>query len=131
MNTEENRRYPVLVPSERWRGKKNYAPYSQQTCKLKKNNTRMLKVTLKKVSAFLHEATRQGHVNNLADASLQKPWLVVTELSSSEFRLAVTTRKGGYIDTCNSFGATVLRPGKLKNGRNPTETNYLILILCF
>lgn len=37
-------------------------------------------ITLKKVSTLLCEATRQG---DSADASLQKSWLAVTELSPS------------------------------------------------
>lgn len=90
----------------------------------------MRKVTLKKVSAFLCEATRRGHVNTSADASLQKlwPWLVVTELSPSPFRLVATAREGSYIHTGNSFTATVERPPKLTHARNRTVTNWLLFI---
>lgn len=64
MNNEGNKRYLLLVPSEKLRGKMKYC---QQMCKLKKN-MRMLKITFKEVSAFLSELTRQRHVDNSADA---------------------------------------------------------------
>lgn len=87
------------------------------------------------VPAFLHEATRQGHINNLADASLQKPWpwLVVTELSSSEFSFIVTTVEGSYIHTCNSFSAGVIKTTKIKTWKesysDKLSSFYIMLLI--